>query len=432
MQVSSASCELGNHFKVILDGKEVKVEGERGIGLVVVEKGTRRVTFARMFDTYLDPNESSKLNSILFQVKPGNLIIMGIKDEGSRSLSVDLINTISMLGSKLIHQLGYRDSWAFVVRKGKPESAREVKDSHQAVELTLCRKPHIRHILLSSASFDVGNSFTLAINDHSDPIISYKGDKERGVVMIIIDRQGKVVYNQIFDTYSSTSASDQLEKAISDQISQHAGCLLILGVKDEASRSLTPSLRNRIALLGSHQINQLEYRDSWCFITRIGKPQSACEERQPHSSKSAASLSWLPKPLRSSIPPPRYSIHYHPPNPTHPPPIHLSSSLPSSLPPQVHQIHQIHQMQQSHPLGGGNEGGDPQRNIEHSPDDLYHHPHPSHPPPHEGNQPQGNQPQVIVDYPVQSVHHTQSATGAGVDVGMNVRNNQARRRDTLS
>jgi len=76
-------------------------------------------------------------------------------------------------------------------------------------------------------------------------------------------------------------------------------------------------------------------------------------------------------------PPHRYNIHYCPPN---------LSNFPS--------------------------------NIEHSPDDLYHHPHPNQP---------------IPDPQIHPVHHrSPEIGGAGVDIGANVRNNRARRRDTIS
>jgi len=165
--IGSASHDYGNYFKVTVDGQEINIPGERGIGLVIVEKGTRRINFARMFDTHLDPNESSKLNSILYQTQPGNLLIMGVKDEGSRSLTLDLIQTLSSLGSKEIHQLGYRDSWIFVARKGKPQNAREIRESNQVVELTLTKHtPHLQHVKITSASLEHGNMCSVVINNN--------------------------------------------------------------------------------------------------------------------------------------------------------------------------------------------------------------------------------------------------------------------------
>jgi len=364
--IKSGSYEYGNYFSVIVDGQQINIQGERGIGLVIVEKGTRRVTYSRMFDTYLDPNESAKLNSILYETPTGNLLILGVKDDGSRSLTLDVIQTLSSLGSKLINQLGFRDSWAFAVRKGKPETAKEVKESQRAVELMLKKKSKL-HLVATSCSWHYGNSFLLVINDNPVNNVHYSGDDHRGIVMVILNKDGKVLDNQIFDTYKTPAASDQLEAAIQSHLSISVGQLIILGVKDEGSRSLTASARRIITSLGSQQINQLQHRDSWCFIARIGKPRSIKEMRD---SNNSVTVSWMPKRHRVVPPPHRYNI-YHPPNPIKP------------------------------------------QNIEHSPDDLYHHPHPNQP--------------IKGDVPIQSVHHRSSEAG-----DVNVRNNRARRRDTIS
>ena len=520
IEVSSASCEQGNYFRVTIDGKEVKMGGggERGIGLVIVEKGTRKVNFARMFDTSLDPNECAKLNTILLQAIPGNLIILGVKDDGSRSLTLDLIQTITSLGSKYINQLSYRDSWAFVARKGKPHSAREVKDDKSSVNLTLTRKPRLRHLLLSSASFDVGNYFSLTINDQAQQAISYNKPDQRGIVMIVLDNQGKIIFNEIFDTYSSSSACQYLEEAIKTHESQSLHHLMILAVKDEGSRSLSPSTRQLISSLGSKEIESLGYRESWCFLYRIGRPRSVKEGR--HSSHPVT-LSWFPKRLRLTHPPhQRYTIHFHPPNPSFPLPSlqsnQPSNQIPSTIshlthpplptqtninqqhhPPSVELPLNLQQQQQQQPpqpqavqnppnltegetllrhrakrnvsdgdkrekgdvkvegkeeclKGGGERGREKEKSgekkeeerKEHSPEDLYHHSHPYSPPPRPTHQEEEKLEKFDIP-PVQSVHYRQATTatteqqqgqqqGQGVDIGMSVRNNRARRRDTFS
>jgi len=393
--VSSAGHDHGNYLHVEIDGQTIGVPGERGIGLVILEKGTRQMNFCQMFDTYLDPNECTKLNSILFNAKPGNILILGVKDDGSRSLNLDLIQTLTTLGSKQIQQLGFRDSWAFVVRKGKPNSAKEAKDSKNAVELSLKKKPKLRHLLLSSSSYEVGNCFSLTINDKQE--IKYEKPDQRGIVMIVLNREGNQIFNQIFDTYASPAGSDQLESALQEQMSQSQGHFLILGVKDEGSRSLTHSLRILISSLGSEEIQHLAHRESWCFLTRIphqnigkGVEKPTYKAMEGRSSSSTVTLSWIPKTLRATLPPSqRYTIQYLPPSLSNPP-----SEKKGKI------------------------------NRAHSPD-LYHHSHLS-----EGDK--KKEKEEIFDQPIQSVHHRYSTVeSAGVDVGTVLRNNRARRRETL-
>jgi len=208
----------------------------------------------------------------------------------------------------------------------------------------------------------------MIVNDDPNNTVNYSLESQRGIAIVIVNKEGKVILNQIYDTYRTPAASDQLEAEIQSHLSLSVGSILVLGVKDDGSHSLTPSLRRVITSLGSQQINNLGHRDSWCFICRIGKPKSARESRE---SNKPVTLTWAPKHHRINFGQ-RYNIHFNPPN----------------------------------------------RTIEHSPEDLYHHPHP-------------NQPNV--DHPIQSVHHRSSEIGGvGVDVGMTVHNNRARRRDTIS
>jgi len=404
IEVSSGAHDHGNYFRVVMDGENINVPGERGIGLVIVEKGTRKIAMARMFDTELDPMESAKLNTILLDAKPGALMIVGVKGDGSRCLSLDLIQTLTLLGSKHIQDLGYQESWAFVVRKGKPHAAREMKNANQAVVLKINRKPRLHHLIVSSASYQVGNAFSVTINDQPQGI-SYTHEDQRGLVLVVLDNQGKVIFNQIYDTFTSSLESDQMESAIQWQMAQSKGMVMILGVKDEGTRHITPSLRKLIESLGSKEIAQLGFRDSWCFLCRIGRPSSGKEGR---SSSSPVTLSWTPKLFRATHPPhQKYSIYYHPPNPSLSFP--LSSSLPSSL--------------QHNPLSSPHGGGEVKSTDDIPTRKLYHSPPPV-------NLENKNLP--LYEQPVQSVHHKDAPTGAAVDIGMSVRNNRARRRDTIS
>ena len=129
--VTSASHECGNKFTVALDGNVVEVPGERGIGLVVFEKETKKANFVKMFDTYADPSNCSKMCEALEQVKNGSIIVMGAKGEASRCLTPELKNCISILGSTEINRLGYRDSWAMMVKKGSPHTCQESRGNSE-------------------------------------------------------------------------------------------------------------------------------------------------------------------------------------------------------------------------------------------------------------------------------------------------------------
>jgi len=140
IRVHSGGYDHGNTLTITVDGHHIELNGNRGIGVVIVEKGTRHINHKKFYDTYQDASESTKLANLIHQVKQGNIIVMGIKDEGSHSLSDEAKSAIASLGSHEIHHLGYRDSWALIARKGKPGNATEVR-AHHAVDL----ERHPRH-----------------------------------------------------------------------------------------------------------------------------------------------------------------------------------------------------------------------------------------------------------------------------------------------
>jgi len=125
--VTSANHKHGNQFSVILDGEMVEVEGDRGIGIVVVDYNTRNVCSKHMFDTSQQTTESDKLAKTIERIKDGDYVIMGVKGDGARKLTNELKTAIANLGSDEIYNLNYEDSWAMIVRKDYPKSIRETR-----------------------------------------------------------------------------------------------------------------------------------------------------------------------------------------------------------------------------------------------------------------------------------------------------------------
>jgi len=132
--VTSASRGHGNQFSVCVDGDMIDVPGENGIGIVVIDYRTRGVSSKNMYDTSHELSESHHLVKAIDGIKDGNYVIMGVKGEGAKKLSNELIKAISSLGSEEIGKLEYGDSWAMITRKGCPTSTREARQ-HEAVTL---------------------------------------------------------------------------------------------------------------------------------------------------------------------------------------------------------------------------------------------------------------------------------------------------------
>jgi len=85
----------------------------RGLNVVLLRKG--RIFFCGAFDTYESEAESNHLELLLKRLQDGDIIAIGVKDEGTQNLS-NLRKQFSSMGSKLLNKLEFRGSWIFIYR----------------------------------------------------------------------------------------------------------------------------------------------------------------------------------------------------------------------------------------------------------------------------------------------------------------------------
>lgn len=100
------------------------------------------------------------------------------------------------------------------------------------------------HVSCQSAGYYDGNFANIAVNGH----YVVRGG-ERGFNLLVISTEdGTILKNVHFDSFVSLDDSDNLAKLLS---SREDECVVVLSVKDEATRHLTEALKQAITNLGS-------------------------------------------------------------------------------------------------------------------------------------------------------------------------------------
>jgi hypothetical protein len=115
-----------------------------GHHLIVLDTSAYSVTAMRRFDLAADAAEADSLVQFINAVPVGRTVIDVVADEGSNNLSAAARNALKSIGSTLIDQLTFRDSWSIIGRKGAaqgtvPEMLKPQNSGTAAVETTIVR-----------------------------------------------------------------------------------------------------------------------------------------------------------------------------------------------------------------------------------------------------------------------------------------------------
>ena len=117
-------------------------------------------------------------------------------------------------------------------------------------------------IEVHSAGFVNGNYARVLVNEKE---VLANSQANRGINIVALDFEThKVVFKGTYDTYGDAKASDQLLSDFKEKLPEY--CIVVAGVKDEASKRLSKNVKELFRDLGSKTISNLKFREGWAFI----------------------------------------------------------------------------------------------------------------------------------------------------------------------
>ena len=142
-EVQSAGLTDGNLTAIFIDNKNV-AQSSRGHNLAVFDERDGSFIEFRNFDTWKDAANAEAMAAYINALPSGRIVVAGIKDDGSGSMTENAYLALESIGSELTRQVGFRDAWAIIGQKGAatgsvPEAWNPAGEGPVAVTDTLNR-----------------------------------------------------------------------------------------------------------------------------------------------------------------------------------------------------------------------------------------------------------------------------------------------------
>lgn len=283
IEVHSAGYKHGNYARVLVNEKEVfpNSKARRGINIVALDFTNHKVVYTGSYDTYGDAGASARLVADFkdtTKIPEYCIIVAGVKDEASNKLSKEVKGLFKDLGSKQISSLKFREGWSFIGVKGVQKSS-EKKGNQvgtamiigygKVTQKEVRKQIKVKHekvkggsrIEVQSAGFKHGNFATINV---AGKMLVTREKSRRGLNVVALDPfKHEVIGNNSYDTYGDAKAS---KRFVRDFKRLPTGAVIVIGVRDEASKRLSGEARDVIKALGSQEIANLGFRQGFAFI----------------------------------------------------------------------------------------------------------------------------------------------------------------------
>ncbi|KAF9199593.1 hypothetical protein BGZ49_010269 [Haplosporangium sp. Z 27] len=129
IKVQSGGYHSGNFSKILINESTMSVSS-RGINLVVIDPVQGVIIESVSFDTHISEDESDDLARLVDWLHPGLIVVCACKDDCFEHLTNSARLALKQLGSELVGDLKYRDSWCLIGEKGI--EAGKATESHKS------------------------------------------------------------------------------------------------------------------------------------------------------------------------------------------------------------------------------------------------------------------------------------------------------------
>ena len=141
-------------------------------------------------------------------------------------------------------------------------------------------------IKVESAGFTSGNFAMITMNDVPVEVPNNQNDHQRGLHVLIMDPSSEqALISIIFDTYESSYSLDHFINTYVSRIPE--GHIVIAACKDDCSTHMSQQAKQWLADMGSQEVWNLQYRDSFAFIGVHGRNE-AVEKRSAQGDGPAS------------------------------------------------------------------------------------------------------------------------------------------------
>lgn len=284
---------MGDSAKITINDQDMGfVHYSRGLNVAVIDEATGQPLVCTTFDTFF-PGNADRFADLIEQLPSGRIVAIAVKDDASANLSQRAKRACQSLGSRQIHCLRFRTSWALIGQKdAKPGIAQEELSDYSDVVcsrlLPVCvdavQRPSLGVI---SAGGNQGNFAQMTWNKEE---IGIEGGYQRGLNVVVFDRRSKTqAFSRSFDLFANPDNANAFARLIEDCSPDHG---IAIAVKDDASINLSERAKQACESLGSCLIRHLQLRSSWAIVGYKNRSENLVIEQLSHDQAVSFRL-WI-------------------------------------------------------------------------------------------------------------------------------------------